>query len=112
MEAKYVALSKAAKYFLCLKTALKDLQFPEIPMALFCNNRSTIDLAENHQISEISKYIDIHHYHVRELVCDKTLLLMYIWTTDNLAVMCTKGLYKVQLSKLHAIALGYNEGGC
>jgi hypothetical protein len=62
MEAEYVALSKAAKYFLWLKTALKDLRFPEIPMALFCDNRSAIDLAENYQISELSKHIDIHHH--------------------------------------------------
>jgi hypothetical protein len=35
--------------------------------------RSAIDLAENHQISELSKHIDIHHDLVRELVYDKTL---------------------------------------
>jgi hypothetical protein len=95
-----------------LKTALKDLQFPETPMALFCNNHSAFDLAENHQISELSKHIDYHHHHVQELVYDKTLLLMYIQTIDNRLDMCTKGLLKVQLSKLHAIALEYNEGGC
>jgi hypothetical protein len=78
MEAKYVALSKAAKYFLWLKTVLKDFQFLETQMALFCNNGSDIDLAENHQISELSKYIDIHNHRGQELVYDTTLLLMYI----------------------------------
>jgi hypothetical protein len=111
-KAEYVALSKATKHFLWLKTALKDLRFPETPMALFCDNRSAIDLAENYRISKLSKYIDIHHHRVRELVYDTTLALMYIWTTDNLADVCTKGLPEVQLSKLRAIALRYNEGGC
>jgi hypothetical protein len=112
IEAKYIGLSKAAKYFLSMKTALKDLWFPEILIAQFCDNHSTIDLAKNCRISELSKQIDIHHHHVRELVYDKTLLLMYIRTMDNLADICTKGLPEVQLSKYYTIALGYNEGEC
>jgi hypothetical protein len=74
-------------------------------MALFCDNRAAIDLAENHRISELSKHIDIHHQRIRELVYDKTLLFIYIPTRDNLADMCTKGLPEVQISKLRAIAL-------
>jgi hypothetical protein len=112
MQAKYVALSKAAKYFLWLKTALKDLRCPETPIALFCDNFSAIDLEENHRISELSKYINIHHHHGRQLVYDKTLPLMYIRTTDNLADMCTKGLPEIQFSLLRSIALGYNDGRC
>jgi hypothetical protein len=81
-------------------------------MALFCDNHSAIDLAENHQTSELSKHIDIHYHRVWKFVSDKNLLLMYIWTIENLADMCTNGLSEVQLSKLAAIALGYNEGGC
>jgi hypothetical protein len=77
-EAKNVAISKAAKHFLWLKTAPKDLRFPETPMALFCNNYSAINLAENHQISELLKYIDIHQHRIQKLVYDKTLLLIYI----------------------------------
>jgi hypothetical protein len=103
---EYVALSKAATHFIWLKTALADLGFPGTPMAMFCDNRSTIDLAENHRISELSKHIDIHHHRVRELVHDRMLPLMYIPTTDNLADMCTKRLPEVQLSKLRDITMG------
>jgi hypothetical protein len=78
-EAKYVALSKAAKPFLWLKTALQDLQFPGTLIALFCDNRSAIDLAANDRISKLSTYIDIHHHHVQEFVNDKTLPLIYIF---------------------------------
>jgi hypothetical protein len=62
IEAEYIALSKAAKHFIWLKTALEDLGFSGTPMAMFCDNRSTIDLTENHRISELSKHIDIHHH--------------------------------------------------
>jgi hypothetical protein len=61
-EAEYVALSKAAKHFMWLKTALEDLGFPGTPMAMLCDNRSTIDLTENHRISELSKHIDFYHH--------------------------------------------------
>jgi hypothetical protein len=95
-----------------LKTALKDLRFPETPIALVYDNCSSIDLAENYQISELPKDIDINYHRVWELVYDKTLPLMYIRTTDNFADMCTKGLPEVQLSKLHVITFRYNERGC
>jgi hypothetical protein len=89
-----------------LKTALEDLGFPGTSMDMFCDNRSTIDLAENYRISDLSKHIDIHHHRVRDLVHDRTLPLMYISTTDNLADICNKGLPEVQLSKLGDIAIG------
>jgi hypothetical protein len=95
-----------------LKTTLKDLQFPEIPKSLFCDNRSAIDLADNHRISDLSQYIVIHYHGVQELVYDKTLQWMYIWTTDNLADIYTKRLRESLLYKLHVIALTYNQGGC
>jgi hypothetical protein len=53
-------------------------------MAVFCDNRSTIDLAENRQISELSKHIKIHHHRVRELGYDKTHPLLDIQTIDIL----------------------------
>jgi hypothetical protein len=109
MQAEYFALSKATKYFFWLKTALKDLRFLEIPIAIFCDNHSTIDLAENHWISELGKHLDIHHHRILELVYNRTIPLMYIQTKEYLVDMCIKGLPKVQLSKLCAISLGYNE---
>jgi hypothetical protein len=103
-KAEYIALSKAAKYLLWLKTALNDLQIPETLMALLCDTCSAIDLAENYRISELSKHIDSYHQRIRELIYDKTLPLMYIRTMDNLVNICTLGLPEVQLSKLCAIA--------
>jgi hypothetical protein len=109
MAPEYMALSKAPKHFLWLKTALNDLRFPQIPMVLVCDNRS--DLAYNYQIVELSKHINIHHHPVQEFVSNTTLLLIYIPTTNNLVDMFTKGLPEVQLFKLRSIALQYNEGG-
>jgi HD superfamily phosphohydrolase len=64
-------------------------------MALFCDNRSAIALAGNYLIAEFSKYIDIYHHRVWDIVYNNTLLVMYIQIMDNLADMCTKGLPEV-----------------
>jgi hypothetical protein len=76
-----VALSKAAKHFLWLKNALKDLRFPETKIDLCCDNCSAIELVENHRNSDLSKHIDINHYPIQESVYDKILPLIY--KTDN-----------------------------
>jgi hypothetical protein len=110
--AEYVALLIAATYFFWLITALIDLQFPEILMALLYEDHCANDLAKNHWISGLTKYIDIYHHRVQELVYDTTLLLMYIRTTNTLADISTQGLSEIQLSKLHAIALVYNKRRC
>jgi hypothetical protein len=81
-------------------------------MDLLCDNLSAIDQEENYRISELSKHMSICDYRVRELIYDKTLPLMYILAKYKLVNMCTVDLSEVQLSKLHAIALGFNEGGC
>jgi hypothetical protein len=110
-EARCVAFSRAAKRLLWLGAALKDLRFLETLVAIFSGGGSDIDIAKDHQVSELARCIDIHHHSVQELVCDKTLPLMYILTMDNLTDMCNKSLPQVQPSKLCTIALGYNEGG-
>jgi hypothetical protein len=106
-EAEYVALCKASKYFIYVKTAMVGLSFQDICMALFCDNRSTIDLAKNYSVSELFMHIIIHHYHVRELVHHRTVLLIYFPMIYKLSDMYTKGLCEVQLSKLYRIALGF-----
>ena len=88
-----------------LKTAYEDLGSSGTPMAMFCDNRLMIDLGENHQIFELSMHIDIYHHQVRELVYDRTLPLMYIPTTNNLADICNQWLPEIQLSKLRDITM-------
>jgi hypothetical protein len=72
---------------LLVESALNDLSFLEIPMALFFDNCSAIDLVEIYQISDLSQHIEINYPRIRQLVYDKTLAVMYIWITDNLADM-------------------------
>jgi hypothetical protein len=71
-------------------------------MNLFCYHHSTIDLIENHRISELSKNGGIHIHCVWEIFQDMSLPLMYIGTTYNLEDRFTISLPEVQISKLLA----------
>jgi hypothetical protein len=53
MKAEYMVLSKADEYFLKFKIILSDMQFPKIPIPLFCDNHSGIDLANNSEFLEL-----------------------------------------------------------
>jgi hypothetical protein len=64
MEAEYVALSKATKHFLQSMTVLRNLSFSEIPIAIFCDNCSVINLAKNYSILELSKDIYIYYHYI------------------------------------------------
>lgn len=98
-EAEYMALSKAAKQFLWLKTAFADLRLPNPPMAMFCDNTSAIEIASNNKISDLSKHIDTHYHWIRELVHEKIVPIMYVNTKENPADMCTKGLPEIDLKR-------------
>jgi hypothetical protein len=82
-EAKYLALSQASKHFVWLTTALTDLQFPEILIALFGDNRFDIHIVEYHRISEVSEDIDIPHHCVCEIVYKKSVPLISIMMTNT-----------------------------
>ena len=108
-EAEYVALSKAAKHFQWIKIALKDLRLSKTDSAVLCDNTSTLDIAENHRISDRSKHIDIHYHRVRELVYTKKLTLLYVPSAENLADICTKGLPLDAFSYLRDKILGVKD---
>jgi hypothetical protein len=91
----YIALLIAAKHFHQWKTALNACHIPKILIALLCDNRSAIDLAETHQMSKLSEYINFHHHHVGELFYNETFPLMYIQTMDSCMDMSNKGLPEV-----------------
>lgn len=69
MEAKYVALSHAAKEASWLKMFIKELELDEwisTPYKLFCDNRAALDFAKNKIERNKTKHIDIAFHNVRE----------------------------------------------
>ena len=102
-EAEYMALCMAAKQHIWLKNALNDLGLKDIPSALSCYNNGANDQAQNPQVGNRSKHIDVQYHFTRELVERGELTILRIDSDDNPANICTKAL------KLDAFFRHYNS---
>lgn len=93
-EAEYMALSACTQEAMWLKQLDDEIFGTNRPMNIFCDNQSAIQIAENNGYSSRSKHIDLRHHFVREKVIDKSCILHYVNTNDNLADALTKALFK------------------
>ena len=98
-----VELSNACKEMIYLKNSLKEINIPlQLPMVIYCDNKSTCWLAENRSLSERSKHFDIDELFVRDHVKDKTVCVKYVDTKLNLADPITKPYSVQKLSEWYA----------
>ncbi|KAH9101836.1 hypothetical protein AeMF1_021541 [Aphanomyces euteiches] len=56
----------------------------------FCDNKAAIATAENDNISERSKHMDVRMHFIRQLLKEHTLVLKHVGTVDQLADVLTK----------------------
>ena len=102
-----MALSLCRKQLVWLTGAVAELGINEpVPTALFSDNQSTINIANDAKISDQSKHINVHYHAVREQVQNGNLTILYVPTNENLADICTKGLPTVTLNRLRQSILG------
>lgn len=94
-EAEYVALSNAAKeaiwfgYFL---TELGQGKYLGRHTIIHADNQSAIFLAENDEVSDRSKHIDLKHHFIKDAVKKGVIELQYVPSKDNVVDLLTKGL--------------------
>lgn len=86
-EAKYMALTEAAKEGIWLKGLISDLGFPQDKAIIFCDSLSAICLAKHQVHHEKTKHIDIRYHFIRT---EKRVLVWKIDTEDNPVDMFTK----------------------
>ncbi|CAL1371101.1 unnamed protein product [Linum trigynum] len=92
-EAEYRALSQLSCEVQWITQLLKDLNVEyQGPATVFCDNKSTIHMAENPVFHERTKHIEIDCHVIRERVKSKLISLKYVCTDRNLADIFTKGL--------------------
>ncbi|KAJ0821711.1 putative RNA-directed DNA polymerase [Helianthus annuus] len=92
-EAEYIALSMAGCQALWLKGILNDLKFNmECPPVIFCDNKSTINLAKDPVYHGKSKHIRVKYHFIRDLIKNDEIEISFCSTKDQAADIFTKAL--------------------
>ncbi|KAJ0434592.1 putative RNA-directed DNA polymerase [Helianthus annuus] len=99
-EAEYRSAAMAAQEVSWLKLLLKELkQNVKEKVVVFCDNLSSIHLAEKPMFHARSKHIEVHYHFIREKVLEGEIDLKYIDTNEQIADVFTKGMTSVKLLK-------------
>lgn len=101
-ESEYVAITHCIQEANFLRQLMSDIQGTEkMPVSLFVDSKSAIDLAKNPVHHQRSKHIDIKYHYIRSQVLDGSVTLTYVPSADNLADPFTKPITKVKLQKFN-----------
>jgi hypothetical protein len=94
-EAKYIAMTHAAKEALWLQRLIHEL-FPLLkqPTPLYCDNQSTLKLIHDDNYHARTKHIDIQYHFIRQVAQNGALVLTYCPSKDMMADALTKALPK------------------
>ena len=105
-EAEYRSATMAAQESTWLKQLMKDLRQPtEYQVRIFCDNLSSIRLAENPVFHARTKHIEVHYHYIREKVLEGEIEMVPIKTEEQNADIFTKGLQRRKFEKFRE-ALG------
>ena len=80
---------------------------PVFHCKVFEDNRSCIRVAESPKFTPRTKHTTITYHHFRSYVANKTIYVLPIGTTDQLADIFTKPLDRVVFTKLRKLLMGW-----
>jgi hypothetical protein len=99
-EAEYRSAAMPAQESTWLKKLMEDLHQPtDYQVRIFCDNLSSIRLAENPVFHARTKHIEVHYHYIREKVLEGKIEMVPTKTDDQIADIFTKGLNKVKFEK-------------
>jgi len=108
-EAKFMAVTEAAKQALWLRTLLGELTAKKpMKVTLFVDNNSAIALMKNLVFHGRSKHIDIKYHFIRECVEREQILVKRVCTNEQKADALIKPLAAVKLAVMRHL-LGVRE---
>ncbi len=88
----------------------------DAPVVIYCDNISSILLANNPVYHARTKHIEMHYHFIREKVLAKEIDLIHVSTEDQVADMFTKALGTDKLKKfrqmLGVFEVDLNLKGC
>lgn len=98
-EAEYIALVATIQEGTWLTQLTDELNIGLIePMLVYCDNQSTIKLAESEAYRKRTKHIDIKFQYIREKVMKKQVQINFVGTEKNIADALTKAVTKNKLN--------------
>jgi hypothetical protein len=100
MEVEYRGAAIVACEVVWLQKLLSDLgQSVDAPVVIYCDNISSILLANNPIYHARTKHIEVHYHFIREKVLAKEIDLIHVSTEDQVADIFTKALGTDKLRK-------------
>ena len=110
-EAEYRGAAMAASEIAWLRKLLHSLGCDVLqPVTLFCDNMSSIQLANNPVFHARTKHIEVHYHYIREKVLAQEIDLVYVGTHEQVADIFTKSLGAEKLQKFRDM-LGVQDFG-
>ena len=103
-EAEYVSAAYASQEAVWLRQLLDDLGAAATqPTLMYEDNQGCIKLAASEKTNARTKYIDIRHHHLRDLVDRGVLNFMYCERDKMVADTLTKPLPRLKFEELRTV---------
>lgn len=99
-EAEYIALGSCCAQVLWMMMTLEDfgLNYRKVPLR--CDNKSAIDLSNNHVYHSRTKHIDVRHHFLRDHIVKEDVIIEFVPTDLQLADIFTKPLPEERFTRL------------
>ncbi|MCO5576543.1 hypothetical protein L7F22_030354 [Adiantum nelumboides] len=108
-EAEYRGATVAVCEVAWLKMLFQDLEIEvQDPVVIYCDNISSIQLAQNPVFHARTKHIEVHYHFIKERVLDGDIDLDYVGTEDQASNLFTKALGIEKLRRFRGM-LGLQE---
>lgn len=78
-----MALTEASKEAVWLKGLMNELGFKQNAVHIYCDSHSAIALAKNDVHHERTKHIATKYHFIRDLISDRTIMVLKIATSYN-----------------------------
>ena len=92
-EAEFRALAHKLTEIMWIKGILKDLKVEQQgPTRIFCDNQSTIKVADNPVQHDKMKHVSINRHYIKETLEEKNISIPFISSSERRADVLTKGL--------------------
>ena len=110
-EAEYQGAANACIQVVWLQGILSKFDLGStLSIVLFCENKSAIKISTDPVTRQRTKHVEIHMHYIKDLVHDRTIIMQYCPTDEQIADMFTKIFSENKLTYLHSL-LGASSSG-